>query len=160
MVKEEECNLWKIGHLPTLSTWTSPGGRVTLVGDAAHAMVPHLGMGAATAVEDAGVLSLLLSPTHCPSAAQIPTALKKYEMLRKPRTAKIQAAALVAGKYKAMPDGADQEERDRKMRERMDPHNPKYEFWRAAGGLAWLYDYDFAKEVKSELQRDGKGARL
>ena len=44
MVKEQDCFLWKIAYLPKLETWVSSGGRITVLGDAAHAMVPHLGM--------------------------------------------------------------------------------------------------------------------
>ena len=29
----------------------------------------------------------------------------------------------------------------------MDKANPKYEYWKAGGGLEWLYGYDFLKEV-------------
>lgn len=44
MVKEEDCFLWKIAYLPKLEDWVSKSGKVVLIGDAAHAMVPHLGM--------------------------------------------------------------------------------------------------------------------
>ena len=44
MVKPEECFLWKLSYLPKLDSWISASGKVALLGDAAHAMVPHLGM--------------------------------------------------------------------------------------------------------------------
>jgi salicylate hydroxylase len=43
MVDPEDCLLWYVSYLPDLPTWISPSGRVTLLGDAAHAMTPHLG---------------------------------------------------------------------------------------------------------------------
>ena len=43
LVKPEDCFLWKIAHLPKLKSWVSRSGKVVLLGDAAHAMVPHLG---------------------------------------------------------------------------------------------------------------------
>ena len=46
-----------------------------------------------------------------------------------------------------MPDGPAQQKRDEKMAQRMDKANPKYEYWKAGGGLEWLYGYDFLKEV-------------
>jgi 2-polyprenyl-6-methoxyphenol hydroxylase-like FAD-dependent oxidoreductase len=52
-------------------------GRVTLLGDAAHAMMPNLGQGAAQALEDAAVLGLVLA-----EAADPVTALRDYERRR------------------------------------------------------------------------------
>jgi 2-polyprenyl-6-methoxyphenol hydroxylase-like FAD-dependent oxidoreductase len=60
-------------------------GRVTLLGDAAHPMTPNLGQGANSAIEDAYVLAMALS-----KAEDVPTALRAYEALRKPRTAMLQ----------------------------------------------------------------------
>ncbi|KAH7407955.1 hypothetical protein BKA64DRAFT_436061 [Cadophora sp. MPI-SDFR-AT-0126] len=145
LVKPEDCFLWKIAHLPKLKSWVSESGRVALLGDAAHAMVPHLGAGAATAVEDGGLLAECLSTTR--QLSDIPQALKTYEKLRRPRAERIQATALITGQYKVMPDGPAQQQRDEKMAQRMDRANPKYEYWRAGGGLEWLYGYDFLYQV-------------
>jgi salicylate hydroxylase len=79
---------------------------------------------------------------HAFSVSDIPAALRAYESLRKQRAEKIQAAALVTGKYKVMPDGPEQRKRDQKMAERMDVNNPRHAYWRAGGGLDWLYGYD------------------
>jgi 2-polyprenyl-6-methoxyphenol hydroxylase-like FAD-dependent oxidoreductase len=54
--------------------------RVVLIGDAAHAVEPHTGMGGAMAMEDAYVLAEQLA-----TAADIATALKTYQSLRTPR---------------------------------------------------------------------------
>jgi 2-polyprenyl-6-methoxyphenol hydroxylase-like FAD-dependent oxidoreductase len=59
-------------------------GRVTLLGDAAHPMLPHAGQGAAQAVEDAVALGSVLCDLHEPSG--IERALRRYESLRMPRT--------------------------------------------------------------------------
>lgn len=56
-------------------------GPVTLLGDAAHPMLPHTGQGAAQALEDAVALGLSLS-----SDAPIATALRRYETVRSART--------------------------------------------------------------------------
>ena len=56
-------------------------GRVTLLGDAAHPMLPHAGQGAAQALEDAAALGRLLQPD-----GDIEGALRRYERLRAPRT--------------------------------------------------------------------------
>jgi len=49
-------------------------GRVVLIGDAAHPMTPNAGQGAGTAIEDAGVLALLL-PQHMERLESLPGSL-------------------------------------------------------------------------------------
>ena len=68
--------------------WTR--GRLTLLGDAAHAMLPHLGQGANQSIEDGMALATILA-----SAARetIPGALLAYERLRRERAAKVQSGA-------------------------------------------------------------------
>jgi 2-polyprenyl-6-methoxyphenol hydroxylase-like FAD-dependent oxidoreductase len=63
----------------TLAQWGR--GRVTLLGDAAHPVLPHTGQGAAQALEDAVALGLALANTH---GAR--NALRRYESIRIPRT--------------------------------------------------------------------------
>lgn len=77
---------WALFDLDPMPAWGS--GRVTLLGDAAHAMPPFLAQGAAQAIEDAVVLAQCLK-----DAGDIPAALRRYEGLRIPRTAKVQRAA-------------------------------------------------------------------
>jgi salicylate hydroxylase len=75
---------------PTLNSWSN--GRVTLLGDAAHPMVPSLGQGANTAFEDAWELSQFL--IHQPT---IEAALRSYEKSRIYRTQIIQARSAFQG---------------------------------------------------------------
>lgn len=68
-------------------------GRVTLLGDAAHASTPNLGQGACQALEDAVILA------HCISeAGPVGAALRKYEQLRITRTTSIIRNSYQAGK--------------------------------------------------------------
>ncbi|MFD2646443.1 FAD-dependent monooxygenase [Devosia albogilva] len=59
-------------------------GRIGLIGDAAHAMVPFQAQGAAMAIEDAAVLAPLLASTDQPEAA-----LARYATLRQQRVARV-----------------------------------------------------------------------
>ncbi len=78
---------WTLYDRPRLRRWGE--GPVTLVGDAAHPMLPFLAQGAAMAIEDAMVLAECLAgspdnPAH---------AMRSYEKMRRGRTAKAQRAA-------------------------------------------------------------------
>lgn len=66
-------------------------GCATIMGDAAHPMVPFMAQGACMAIEDAVVLARCLEGAE---KADIAAALEKYEAERKPRTAKIQENSL------------------------------------------------------------------
>ncbi len=59
-------------------------GAVTLLGDAAHPMLPHTGQGAAQALEDAIALGLALA-----QADDVPSALRRYERVRSARTTRL-----------------------------------------------------------------------
>ncbi len=67
-------------------------GRVTLLGDAAHPMLPYLAQGACMAIEDAVVLA-----DQFAKAPTITEAFSAYERLRYPRTSAVQLAARRAG---------------------------------------------------------------
>jgi 2-polyprenyl-6-methoxyphenol hydroxylase-like FAD-dependent oxidoreductase len=79
-----------IHDLPPLERWGM--GRVTLLGDAAHAMTPNLGQGACQALEDAVVLA-----RHLRGVANMPAALRAYETERIARTAPIVRQARMVG---------------------------------------------------------------
>ena len=73
-------------------------GRVTLIGDAAHAMTFDIGQGAGQGIEDAVVLSRCLS-----QSSNVVAALRSYEDQRKKRTAYMQRLSRrvgVAGRWK------------------------------------------------------------
>jgi len=68
--------------------WTR--GRLTLLGDAAHAMLPHLGQGANQSIEDGMALATILALA---SRENVAGALLAYERLRRERAAKVQSSA-------------------------------------------------------------------
>jgi salicylate hydroxylase len=69
-------------------------GRVTLVGDAAHPMLPFLAQGAGMAIEDAPVLAQCLGNSVADPAA----GLRAYEKARRARTARAQQASRKQGR--------------------------------------------------------------
>ena len=71
-----------------LPTWTK--GRLSLLGDAAHPMLPHLGQGANQAIEDGIALATILAQAD---PASVPAALLAYERLRRERVAQVQRGA-------------------------------------------------------------------
>jgi salicylate hydroxylase len=79
---------WALYDREPLPTWTR--GRLTLLGDAAHPMLPHLGQGANQAIEDGMALAIILARTDRASA---PAALIAYERLRRERVAAVQRGA-------------------------------------------------------------------
>lgn len=83
-----------IYDLAPLSQWSN--GRVTLLGDAAHPMLPNLGQGGAQAMEDAVVLAHLLK--NKPSGANLTEALKAFEKERIPRIRQIVRQSRLMGR--------------------------------------------------------------
>jgi len=85
---------WGIYDRPSLPYWSR--GHVTLLGDAAHPMVPHFGQGAGQAIEDGFALAVLLEHAK---PDEVPARLKAYQDLRLERTSRVQAASRLAGRF-------------------------------------------------------------
>ncbi len=79
---------WALYDREPLPTWSK--GRLTLLGDAAHPMLPHLGQGANQSIEDGMALATILGEID---AAAVPAALRAYERLRRERVAEVQLGA-------------------------------------------------------------------
>jgi salicylate hydroxylase len=79
---------WALYDREPLPTWTR--GRLTLLGDAAHPMLPHLGQGANQGIEDGMALATILAQVD---AAAVPASLLAYERLRRERVAEVQLGA-------------------------------------------------------------------
>ena len=82
---------WPLYHRHPISSFSL--GRVALVGDAAHPMVPFLAQGAAQAIEDAGALGRVLAHVQ-----DIPAALSMYSRDRVARAGRVQREALKLGR--------------------------------------------------------------
>ncbi|UQX03486.1 FAD-dependent monooxygenase [Streptomyces sp. RerS4] len=82
-----EVRRWALYDRAPLERWSTP--RTTLLGDAAHPMLPHHGQGANQAVEDAVALAVCLARAS-EDAEGVAGALERYEALRRPHTTRVQ----------------------------------------------------------------------
>jgi salicylate hydroxylase len=101
---------WALFTVRQPSRWHR--GRATLLGDAAHGMLPHHGQGANVTIEDAVTLADLL-----PDAVRgdWEAAMARYEGLRRRRTRAIQRASWAANAALHLPDGPGLAARDRRL---------------------------------------------
>jgi salicylate hydroxylase len=139
LAKVETCFWWGLYDRRPLAAWSN--GRLTLLGDAAHAMLPHVGQGANQAIEDGIALAVLLGGCE---AAGVPSILRHYEAFRRARTDIVQAEARKNGLRYDSRSGS-LEERDR-------------EIATSAEMRKWFYDYDVEKAAIAYRQEQRTGA--
>ena len=89
----QRCFKWALYDRDPLTRWSD--GRVTLLGDAAHPMLPFLAQGAAMAIEDGYELACMIGRVG--AGAGIAEALVEYERQRIPRTSRVQLGARARG---------------------------------------------------------------
>ena len=80
----DKCFRWALYDREPMPTWTR--GRLTLLGDAAHPMLPHMGQGANQTIEDGMALATVLAQADTAAA---PALLLAYERLRRERVAEV-----------------------------------------------------------------------
>ena len=91
----EHWRLWALSIRPPMrGPHEQAQGRVALLGDAAHPMLPYLAQGAGMAIEDAHGLARAVGTR----GLDVPTALKQYAASRWQRNARVQAGAIRNGK--------------------------------------------------------------
>jgi len=78
-------NKWAIFEREPMAAWSL--GRAVLIGDACHPMTPYMAQGAATAMEDAVMLSRCLAGAD---SDNVPETFRRFESARKARTSEIQ----------------------------------------------------------------------
>ncbi|KAI0264854.1 FAD/NAD-P-binding domain-containing protein [Gloeopeniophorella convolvens] len=108
---------WRLMDRKPLPTWVHPQGRLVLLGDACHPMLPYRAQGAAMAIEDAAVLGALLA--RLSTLGQLPELLHAYQDLRLPRASATQESSRLNQKIFHYPDGPEQRARDAAMRAAM-----------------------------------------
>jgi salicylate hydroxylase len=125
---------WALYDRDPIPAWTR--GRVSLLGDAAHPMLPYLGQGACQAIEDGAVLAAALSS---PEAAADPVAaLGRYERTRRPRASRVVLTARERGRsnHLASPLAAWRRDLVIAVRKRVNRRDTD------GRGAAWLAEYD------------------
>ena len=128
---------WALYDRTPLPTWAA--GRVALLGDAAHAMLPFFAQGAAQALEDALLLADSLQGV---AAAALPQALQRYDALRRPRASRVQLMSRGREIRNHLVDGPEQQQRDAELAS----GNPLRD-------SAWLYGHDLAADRRLAAQR-------
>lgn len=130
---------WGLFDRDPMPAWTK--GRLTLLGDAAHPMLPFLSQGAAMAIEDGFVLAGALSDT-----ANVEDALHRYEGLRRPRTSRVQLESRERGRTYHLSSRFAQIKRDLGYRWKsfINPQS-------SGLGANWVYEYDAAAQLRDTL---------
>ena len=132
----DETYVWGIYDRAPLERWTV--GHTTLMGDAAHPMVPHLGQGAGQAIEDGYTLGVLLEGA---TTLNLTDRLALYEGLRRERASRVQALAREAGQFYRT-DHRDATQRDRAMAAWMKE-------------VRWVLEHDAAAAASEERAKAG-----
>jgi len=126
--------LWGLFVVRPLMQWYR--GHAVLLGDSAHAMVPHHGQGANTTIEDAITLAELLIGT---APGGITAMLGQYQALRRARTRKIQRSSWATNAALHLPDGPALQARDAKVA-------------RFPEDFAWIHEFDALQSARSLRQ--------
>jgi len=124
----DETFIWGLFDRAPLERWSV--GRITLLGDACHAMLPFMAQGAAQSIEDGATLAACLGG-H--GVADVPAALQHYEALRRPRATRLQELSRANKTRFHLPDGPAQQARDAQMATSGD---------RSIAAIGWLYAHD------------------
>src|SRR5229473_6649295 len=124
---------WGLFDREPLPQWTK--GRVTLLGDSAHAMLPFLAQGAAMGIEDGCALAELVARLP----GDLDEALRRYEGLRVPRTRRAVLGSRERAKLNHLPSRWARFKRDVEYLSRRVFYPDG-----TAHRVAWLYGYDIA----------------
>jgi salicylate hydroxylase len=122
---------WALFGVRPLLRWHR--GRVVLIGDAAHGMLPHHGQGANTSIEDAFALAALLTEAK---ADDFEPVFSRYQAIRRGRTRKIQRSSWVTNTLLHLLDGPAIQARDDKMT-------------RVVDDFSWIHEYDVQEALRA-----------
>ncbi|KAF4417528.1 FAD/NAD(P)-binding domain-containing protein [Fusarium austroafricanum] len=110
LIEDGECKLWTFGEISGLPAYSSPSGRFVVIGDAAHAVIPHAGQGVGMAVEDAASLAEFLN--HLTSIGDPSKVMREWSTFRYARVENIRRMSHANAGVLLLPDGPEQVVRD------------------------------------------------
>ena len=151
----QKAEKWQIAVGPELDTWRSRHGRVVLLGDAAHAMIPHAAQGLSQGIEDGISLARMLRGATL-DTKNISDVTHIWEQLRKPRAELFVQRSMNNARIRSLPDGPAQVARDEQivrsaqvvpkeladieMDMKADQNSPQF--------MKWVREYDVVSEVR------------
>jgi salicylate hydroxylase len=128
----EQVFKWALFDRPPLETWTR--GRVTLLGDAAHPMLPYMAQGASQSIEDACVLARCLAADR----DNPQRAIEAYAAHRRERTAAVQIASREAGRVVRLTDPAEVQVRNARLGANPEARAERFD---------WIWRYDVERSL-------------
>ncbi|KAJ7902466.1 hypothetical protein B0H13DRAFT_2026149 [Mycena leptocephala] len=138
---------WKLRVHRPLRTWVE--GRVALIGDACHPTLPHLGQGAAQAIEDGAVFALVMGKLT--DMKELKAGLRVYERLRKARTEFLVEEAAVSGRALLLADPEAQAARDAAF-QRVKEGGPNPDRWVDSAVQDYLYGFDCIADAEARYE--------
>lgn len=132
----ENPTIWALHEIPPLSTYKNNYQNVIVIGDAAHAMLPHQGAGAGQGLEDALILANLLASPDL-TAQNIKLVSKIYEDIRLDRAVKVQQTSHESGEIYEL-------------------YSPNYQDFKAVGKhlahrFDWLWQHSLEQDIKKSI---------
>lgn len=131
MAKANEVTGYGLHELTPMEAWSK--GRVALLGDACHAMLPFQAQGAGQAIEDGAVLARCLTNVDRDDVAD---ALVTYTQERQPRTTRVQKASRDNAELWHLPSGEAQRQRDEQLAQGQADFESYRWLWAAGPGMA------------------------
>lgn len=114
LVPQGECLAWTLGEVGPLTSYVSTSGRVTIVGDAAHALLPHAAQGAGMAIEDAASLAEFMECVG--SRDDLSKIMHAWGQFRQSRVEHLRSISCGNASDMTFPDGDEQIARDAKWK--------------------------------------------
>jgi salicylate hydroxylase len=129
---------WSLSTVRPLLRWYR--GRVVVLGDAAHGMLPHQGQGANTSIEDAFALAALIADAR--PGDDLEPVFSRYQRLRRARTRAVQRSSWITNSLLHLPEGPAALMRDAKMASFPED-------------FGWIHEYDVQQALQASAAAPG-----